>query len=262
MRTLMKVTAAAALSLAAATSHANPLFADTNGDGVIDTITKGSSSSGPYVKIDHPNTGASTYYNFGSGLSYFELVGTTDTDGVAGQEVVVRTGASSGPSISVIDDRAGWRRQYDFGVALSSFAIVSLSVNTDGRAGNEIPVYLYGSNSPAIRIIDDARRTTRQYDFGVGLSYFEITKLTDTNGQGGVEIVTRLDTNATTRSIRIIDDTAQTYRQYSASGQNFAVLGIRNYDITAGDELCYYVTGAYRMIVDRTGGIVPRSNCN
>jgi hypothetical protein len=254
--------AAVVLSLTGATAYANAMYADTNGDGVTDTITKGSSASGPYVRIDHPNTGVSAYYNFGSGLTIFELVGTTDTDGVAGQEVVVRTGASTGPSISVIDDRAGWRRQYDFGMALSSFAIVSLSVNTDGRPGNEILVYLHGSSAPSIRIVDDARRITRQYSFGLGLSYFEITKLTDTNGQGGAEVVTRLDTNASNRSIRIIDDTTQTYRQYGISGQNFSVLGIRNYDGGGGDELCYYVTNTYRMIVDRTGSVVSRSNCN
>jgi hypothetical protein len=239
------------------------LYADTNGDGVTDTITTGASSSGaPYVKIYHPNTGTTTYYTFGIGLTYFEVVGTTDTNGVAGQEVVVRAGASTGTAISVIEDRVSTRRQYDFGTGLTSFGIVSISSNTDGRAGNEIPIYLSSSSGPSIRIIDDARRTTRQYNFGIGLTYFEITRLTDTNGQGGVEIITRLDANAYTRAIRMIDDTNQTYRQYDTSGYNFAIYGIRDYDGAAGDEVCYYVTSAYRMIVDRTGSKVPRSNCN
>jgi hypothetical protein len=115
----------------------------------------------------------------------------------------------SGSSIDEDTRLKSTRRQYDFGTGLTSFGIVSLTSNTDGRAGNEIPVYMSSNTGPRIRIIDDARRTTRQYDFGIGLSYFEITRLTDTNGQGGVEIVTRLDSGSYSRAIRIIDDSNQ-----------------------------------------------------
>jgi hypothetical protein len=246
-------------------SQGATLYADTNGDGVTDTITSGQSTSGAYfVKIYHPNNGTTTNYNFAAGLTYFEVVGTTDTAGIAGQEVIVRADASGGgPSIYVIEDRNVTRRQYNFSASgITAFGIVSISSNTDGRPGNEIIVYLSNSSYPSIRIIDDARRITRQYDFGIGLVYFEITRITDTNGTGGVEIITRQDVNASTRAIRIIDDTSQSYRQYSTNGQNFSILGIRNYDAVVGDEICYYVTSAYRMIVDRNGTTVSRSNCN
>lgn len=261
MDKIVGVSLTCALSAFAVAANATILNADADGDGVNDTIETGTSAGAPYVKVQRANTGIVNYYTFGVGLSYFELVGTTDTNGVAGQEIVVRTGSSTGPTITVIEDRVVARRQYDFGVGLASFGIVSMSSNTDGRAGNEVVVYLQGS-TPQVRIIDDARRWTRSYDFGTGLTYFEITRLTDTNGQGGVEIVTRLDTNSSNRYIRIVDDTAQFYRQYPISGSNYALLDIRNYDGQAGDELCYRVSGFYYLLVDRTGSSAGRANCN
>lgn len=254
---------AIAMLAAPAASHAVALlYADTNGDGITDTVTTGTSNGAPYVKIYHPNDGSSTYYNFGINLTYFEMVGATNTNGIAGQEVIVRTNASGGPAVSVIEDRIGTRRQYDFGIGLTSFGIISITSNTDGRAGNEIPVFLAANNNYAIRVIDDARGYTRQYDFGTGLTYIQVMRVTDTNGRGGAEIITRIEAGPYSRAFRLIDDTAQSYRQYDASGPNFNLYSVRNYDGIAGDEICYFLSSSFLLLTDRTQTTSWRANCN
>ena len=271
MKTIKLVPLLALLSMPGI-SHAATLYADTNGDGVTDTITSVGTSTSNYVQIYHPNTGTTSYYNFGSGLTSFGLVGTTDTNGLAGQEVVVRVTSTFNSAIYVIDDAARTTRQYGFGSGLASFTVVSITNNTNGIVGNEIIVRVDSSSlipTTALSVIDDRRAVKRQYNFGTGLSSVIVVSITDTNGLVGDEIVVRLESSSLPRdvAIQIIDDAKATTRQYNQSNNltSFAVLGVRNYDGIAGAEVCYRASTStytyHQMIIDRTGSIVSRSSC-
>lgn len=253
-------------------SQAATFYADTNGDGVTDTITSVATSANSYVQIYHPNMGTTSYYNFGSGLTSFGMVGTTDTNGQAGQEVVIRATSTFNSMVYTINDARQTTQRYDFGTGLANFSIIGISNNTDGFSGNEIIVRTDSSGSiPAtsLSVIDDRRAVKRQYNFGTGLSSIKVVSITDTNGLTGDEIVMQLESSGGIRTvaIQIIDDAKVTTRQYDQSSNltSFSVLGVRNYDGVAGAEVCYRASTStytyYQMIVDRTGSVVSRSSC-
>lgn len=253
-------------------SQAATLYADTNGDGVTDTITSVATSANNYVQIYHPNIGTTSYYNFGSGLTSFGMVGTTDANGQVGQEVVIRATSAFNSVIYTINDARQTTQRYDFGSGLANFSVVGISNNTDGFAGNEIIVRTDSSGTiptTSLSIIDDRRAVKRQYNFGTGLSSVKVVSITDTNGLAGDEIVMQLESSSGIRTIaiQIIDDAKATTRQYNQSSNltSFTVLGVRNYDGLAGAEVCYRASTStytyYQMIIDRNGSVVSRSSC-
>ena len=275
MKITKKVIAFLALLSVPCISQAAALYADTNGDGVIDTVVSAVDAYGDYIQIYHPNTGVSNKYYIGSistGLTSSRLVGATDTNGLAGEEVVVLATYTSGAAVVVIEDAKSTTRSYNFGTGLASISVVSIINNTNGLVGNEIIVRTASSGlipTTSLNVIDDRKGVTRQYAFGTGLTSVKVVRVTDTNGLAGDEIVMQLESSSGIRTIaiQIIDDAKATTRQYNQSNglQTFTVQAIRNYDGQAGAEVCYqgstYYSTYYQMIVDRTGSVVSRSSC-
>ncbi len=247
------------------------LYADTNGDGVTDTISTGATTNN--ISIYHPNTGSTTYYNFSPSLVLTIVSAAHNTDGRPGNEVVLySTSSAYGQAIQIIDDARGTTRQYRMDPFNSSRISIVSMLDTDGLLGDEIVVSVGTGSGPlgelAIRFIDDARNTIRQHTIGSGLTFFEITSVTDTDGRAGAEVVTRIG-NSTGTVMRILDDARSTSRQYPLTTlyftKYFSILGIRNYDGYAGAEVCYAISESgptfYQMIVDRIGSVVSRSSC-
>ncbi len=274
MKITKKVISFLALLSVPCITQAAILYADTNGDGVTDTIASAADTYGDYVQIYHPNTGITNKYYIGSvstGLTSLRMVGTANTNGLAGQEVVVLATFSSGAQVIVIDDANAVKRSTSFGSGLASISVVSIINNTNGIVGNEIIVRTETSSlipTTSLHVVDDRNRVKRQYSFGTGLSSIKVVAITDTNGLTGDEIVMQLEASSSrSLAIQIIDDAKATTRQYNQSNNLtlFTIVGVRDYDGQAGAEVCYRATYSsstyYQMIVDRIGSVVSRSGC-
>lgn len=267
MKNLRKLFAGVFLLFAPGISQAVTLYADTNGDGVTDTITTGSNSWDYFVQIYHPNTGIKTTYLFGKPY-YFEVVATSNTNGLPGDEVIVRMTTQTNNYLSIIDDAKRTKRTYSFAWDISFFNILSFENNTDGLAGNEIVIHTYSTNSTGMHVVDDARAQTRYYNFGSAAKVNDIPAITDTNGAAGDEIIVEfLGSSTSGPRVGIIEDARAVTRNYTfgLDLKAFDVLTVRNYDGLAGSEVCYsYATSwssGYGMIVDRTQQKVSRTGC-
>lgn len=277
MRITRKVIALLSLLSVPCISQA-AIYADTNGDGVTDTIFSGADSYGTFIQIDHPNTYSSSKYYIGSastGLVSMSLIGTTDSNGLAGQEVIVLAGfTGKAYQIVIIDDARGEKRATTIGSNFSHISVKGVSNNTNGLVGNEVIVYTeYGSPlAVAVHIVDDRKGVLRSYPVsGSGWTRVTVPGIADTNGLAGAEVIMQLEKIVSGQipvvAVGIIDDAKAVTRYYNQSTtlKTFNIQKIINYDGVVGAEVCYAWTDSYstyyEMIVDRTGAVVSRTGC-
>lgn len=111
-----------------------------------------------------------------------------------------------------------------------------------------------------IDAIHDRSRATAHYQQN---RQFSISRIIDTDGVPGSEIIVNWAGDNGANGIDIIHDVKPTTIHYPLN-TTFAIAQVRDYDGVSGAEICYSwfnETTRFSLIVDRTRSIVDRSGC-
>lgn len=226
---------------------------DTDGDAGAEIVTVAYTREGQLacVCIIHDKTKSIEFYR-GQRWRFAKVEILEDTDGISGKEVLVQVRTDDGTlqCLCLIRDRDRTVREYS-DVAWTTVQIKAVE-DTDGEPGKEV---LFESRNLdnevlCVCVIRDRKNelatyTDSQWQTG------EVSLLTDTDGQPGLEIIVTFMSVAES-GITIIHDVSRTSKTYRFT-ERHTIQQIRNYDRFQGDEICVLLPGRdkFVLITDR-----------
>ncbi len=226
---------------------------DTDGDAGDEIVTIAYTREGQLacVCIIHDKTKSIEFYR-GQSWSFANVEALEDTDGIDGKEVLVQVKTDDGKfqCLCLIRDRDRTVKEYS-DVAWTTVQIKAVT-DTDGKPGKEV---LFESRNLdnellCVCVIRDRKDELKIYadsQWQTG----EVSLLTDTDGQPGLEIIVTFMSVAES-GITIIHDVSQTSKTYRFI-ERHTIQQIRNYDRIQGDEICVLLPARdkFVLITDR-----------
>lgn len=226
---------------------------DTDGEPGAEIVTVAYTSEGQFacVCIIHDKTQSIQFYR-GQGWSSAKVETLEDTDGISGKEVVLQVRNDDGKlqCLCLIHDRDRTVRGYS-DLSWTTVQIKAVT-DTDGEPGKEV---IFESRSPrnevlCVCVIRDRKDEVATYidsQWQAG----EVSLLTDTDGQSGLEIIITFMSNSDS-GITIIHDVSGTSKTYLFNGRH-TIQQVGNYDRSQGDEICVLLpaVGKLVLITDR-----------
>ena len=209
------------------------IMGETDDDGLPEEISVCENNK---ICITTLETGSKRMYENGTWHTV-DLIAVEDTDGEAGAEIVTVAYTREGQlaCVCIIHDKTKSIEFYR-GQRWSSAKVENLE-DTDGEPGKEV---LFESRNLdnellCVCVIRDrkdelATYTDSQWQTG------EVSLLTDTDGQPGLEIIVTF-MSVSDSGITIIHDVSRTSKTYLFTGRH-TIQQVRNYDRSQGDEIC------------------------
>lgn len=211
---------------------------DTDGEAGAEIVTVAYTREGQLacVCIIHDKTKSIEFYR-GQRWSSAKVEALEDTDGIGGKEVLLQVRGDDGKleCLCLIRDRDRTVREYS-DVAWTTVQIMAVT-DTDGEPGKEV---IFESRSFANEVLcvcvvrdrKDELATYTDSRWKTG----EVSLLTDTDGQPGLEIIVTFASGPDS-GITIIHDVSRTSKTYLFSGRH-TIQHVGNYDRSQGDEIC------------------------
>lgn len=211
---------------------------DTDGEAGAEIVTVAYTREGQLacVCIIHDKTHSVQFYR-GQGWSSAKVEILEDTDGIGGKEVLVQIRADDGKlqCLCLIRDRDRTIREYS-DVAWMTVQIKAV-MDTDGEPGKEVVFESRNLDNEVlcVCVIRDRKDELATYTDSQWPAR-EVSLLTDTDGQPGLEIIVTF-MSVLDSGITIIHDVSRTSKTYLFTGKH-TIQQVRNYDQSQGDEIC------------------------
>ncbi len=226
---------------------------DTDGEPGAEIVMVAYTREGQFacVCIIHDKTQSIQFYR-GQRWSSAKVETLEDTDGIGGKEVLLQVRSDDGKlqCLCLIRDRDRTVREYS-DLAWTTVQIKAVT-DTDGEPGKEVIFESRGlvNEVLCVCVIRDRKDELATYidsQWQAG----EVSLLTDTDGQSGLEIIVTF-TSSSDSGITIIHDVSRTSKTYLFNGRH-TIQQVGNYDRSQGDEICVLLPalGKLVLITDR-----------
>lgn len=211
---------------------------DTDGDAGADIVTVAYTDDGQLacVCIIHDKTRSIQFYR-GQRWSSVNVETLEDTDGIGGTEVLLQVRGRDGSieCLCLIHDRD--RTVKEFSDAAWTMVQIKAVADIDGEPGKEVLFETRNLDDEllCVCVIQDRKNELATYSdsqWQMG----EVSLLTDTDGQPGLEIIVTF-TRVSDSGITIIHNVSRTSKTYRFT-EGHAIQAIGNYDRSHGDEIC------------------------